>query len=310
MKRPIGVIAASVVCLLWSGFAFLMGLAVMWSAFVPAAPTAPPMPKTFALGVGATILALSALGVVTAIELFRLRPWARMSILIFSGIAAPMCFLTVALGFFIPLPAAAPISETTLRGIVIGLYAVPLLITCWWLAQFTSQTTKAAFMASAQSRPLIVLIIGWGNLIGGIVCIIPVLMGLPAFVLGFVFRGVAAQAFYVLFGALSAHLGWSLLKLQERARVFTLGWFGLIALNSAYVMFSPAARTRMLEMQAQIDAQPTAPELDMMAFLIASSVATLVLLAIGAWLLVRAKPAFVSSAAPTEAPPASTPAAG
>jgi hypothetical protein len=296
------VTAAAVVSLLLSLITLLFGVGFAFAAFVqPVAPSPIGSFKVYMLSLATFTVAFSSLGIATAVGLFRLRPWARISILIFSGIVAPMCLLTTVLMFFLPLPATPefPGGETTLRAIVTGIYAFPLLITTWWLMQFSTARTKAAFAgdSSGQSRPLIVLIVGWGNLIGGVVCLIPALIGLPAFVLGFIMRGTGAQIFYVVFAAVSAWLGWELLKMRERARVLTLVWFGLFALNSAYASLSPSARARMIEMQNEISRQPAAPELDMNAFLIASMMATLLLLAVGAWLLVRAKPAFVASAA-------------
>jgi hypothetical protein len=304
------VTAAAVVSLLWSIVSLLFGVGFAFAAFVqPATPSPIGSFKVYMLSLAAFTMGLSALGIATAIGLFRLRPWARTSILIFSGIVAPMCLLTTALMFFVPLPPTPefPGGEPTLRAIVIAIYALPLLITTWWLIQFSSATTKAAFASdgAGQSRPLIVLIVGWGNVIGGAACLVPVVIGMPAFALGFVLRDGVARGFYFAFGALSVWLGWELLKMKERARILTLGWFGLVALNTAYATLSPTARARMIEMQNEISRQPAAPELDMNAFLIASMTATLLLLALGAWLLVRAKPSFEAQAA-AAAPPTLT----
>lgn len=300
--------AAAVVSLLSSIVTLLFGVVFAFAAFVQPQPASPIGSfKVYMLSLAAFTIGLSSLGIATAVGLFRLRPWARISILIFSGIVAPLCLLTTALMFFVPLPPTPefPGGESTLRAIVTGIYALPLLITTWWLIQFSTARTKAAFAGDGvgPSRPLIVLIIGWGNLIGGIVCLVPALLGFPAFVLGFILRGTGAQLFYVVFAAVSAWLGWELLKMRERARVLTLAWFGLFALNSAYASLSPAARARMIEMQNEISRQPAAPELDMNAFLIASMTATLLLLALGAWLLVRAKPSFEGWAAPAAQTP-------
>jgi hypothetical protein len=312
VNRPGGVTAAAVVSLLWSLVTLLVGVGFSFAAFAqPTAPAPIGSFKVYMLSLAAFTVGLSALGIATSIGLFRLRPWARISILIFSGIVAPICLLTTALMFFMPLPATPgfPGGEPALRAIVAGIYGLPLLITTWWLIQFSTARTKAAFAGDSvgPSRPLIVMIVGWGNLIGGVACIIPVLMGLPAFALGFILRDTVARLFYFVFGALSAWLGWELLKMKERARVLTLAWFGLIALNSMYATLSPTARARMIELQTEISRQPAAPELDMNAFLIASMTATLLLLALGAWLLVRAKPAFESSAESSAAPAAPAP---
>lgn len=302
--------AAALISLLWSLISLLFGVGFAFAAFVtPATPSPIGNYMTYMLTFAGFTIGLSALGIATSIGLFRLREWARLSILIFSGIVAPLCLLVTALMFLVPLPPTPelPGGEAALRGIVIGMYGVPLLITTWWLIMFSRAGTKAAFTgdSAGQARPLIVLIVGWGNLIGGAACLIPVVMGLPAFVLGFVLRDALARTFYFAFGALSAWLGWELLRMKERARVLTLVWFGLIALNSAYATLSPTARARMIEVQREIEGTPSAPELDMNAFLIASMVSTVLLLAVGAWLLVRAKPSFAAgSPPPAPLPPA------
>jgi hypothetical protein len=310
VNRPGGVTAAAVVSLLCSLLTLLFGVGFAFAAFVqPATPSPIGSYTVYMLSLAAFTLGFSGLGIATSVGLFRLRPWARISMLIFSGIVAPLCLLTTALLFFMPLPAPPgfPGGEPALRAIVSGIYALPLAITTWWLIQFSTARTKAAFAADSAvpSRPLIVLIVGWGNLIGGVACRVPVLMGLPAFAMGLILRDTVARLFYFVFGVLSAYLGWELLKMRERARVLTLVWFGLIALNSMYATLSPTARARMLELQTEIANRPApTPELDMNAFLIASMVATLVLLAVGAWLLMRAKPAFEAPAA--AAPPPAT----
>ena len=310
MNRSGGVTAAAVVSLLWSVVTLLFGAGFMFAAFAPTAAATAQMPNfaAYMLTLGAFMVVLSGLGIATAIGLLRLKPWARTSILIFSGFAAPICFLTTAVAAFVPLgdTPGVPTDAGIVRALVIGIYALPLLITVWWLVLFTRPSVRAAFSggADAPTRPLIVPIIGWGNLVGGLACLVPAVMGMPAFAMGFILRGVAAQVFYLVFGVLSAWLGWSLLKMQERARVLTIGWLGLIGLNSLYATLSPRARASMLEIQNEIgNNRPAAPELDMTAFLIASTVATILLIAAGAWLLMRAKPAFEP---PAPAPPAPT----
>src|SRR5579859_2412818 len=102
MKRPFGVIASAIFTLLGSLLMFalfaLMGVATLVSKDMP--PEAKlGLPLALALFGG-----LGAWGITTAIGLFRLRNWARISIIVFSVFLALTGIVTGPVVLFIPPP--------------------------------------------------------------------------------------------------------------------------------------------------------------------------------------------------------------
>ncbi|HUQ98755.1 MAG TPA: hypothetical protein VM166_04815, partial [Gemmatimonadaceae bacterium] len=85
MKRPWGVTAAAVVAILGAIFAFLFAAAGVAgpSLAPPPSQQAGADPHLIYLG-AAFFVAIGAALIATAVGLFRLRPWARISILAFA----------------------------------------------------------------------------------------------------------------------------------------------------------------------------------------------------------------------------------
>jgi hypothetical protein len=122
---------------------------------------------------------------------------------------------------------------------------------------------------------------------------------MPALIAGAILKGWSARLVYFAYAAIGIYLGWGLLKLQERARVLAIGWFGLAFLHSVYAVVSPTARARMREMEGAMGGSATqqSPEVAMAAgdttgLTVAILVSTLLLIVVGVWFLVRNKSAF------------------
>jgi len=302
MTRPGGVTASAVVSLIGSAFTLVMaGLLVSAVFLTKTQVPQEPQVRGFAIGAAVVAAALSGLGIWTAIGLFRLKGWARISILVFAGIMAAMSLLSGLVLTFAPIPAPPelpPGTAATMRWVLVAVYAVPFLIGVWWLVLFNQQTTKDAFAGQSgpwhSTRPLSVSIIGWMNLIGGIVSLGSALTGMPAFLAGVVLQGWSARLVYLGFGAIAAYLGWGLLKLHERARLLTLGWFALGAAHAAYMALSPNARARMREFETTLrpDRLPQQSGFDGTTFTMVMMMFSLVLAAVAVWFLQRNKPAF------------------
>ena len=145
-----------------------------------------------------------------------------------------------------------------------AMFGIPLAIAVWWLIQFNTQSTKAAFASPiaepASPRPLSITIIGWACIAGGATCLFPLLMRSPAFLFGAIFNGWIAGVIYALFGALSLYIGKGLLDLRERARILAIAWFGLSFVHLAVVTLVPSLRQRMLEFPTNDGAQSAKPD--------------------------------------------------
>jgi len=285
------------------GFAALL----MAGPYLAPQPAQPPLPVNLsrvAFTMGLVCVALAALGIATAIGLLRMRAWARVSMLVFAvimGVTSLVAGVATAVMPLPPTPNAPAGVASTIRWVIAGVYAVPLLIAVWWLVLFNKPSTRDAFARVAppgegSSRPLSISIIGWWYLVSGVLCVIPAAVRLPGAIGTVVITGWGATAFYVIFGALNAALGWGVLKLQERARVLMIAWLALSAVYSAYVAIAPGPRQRMRELRQsfQVEGAPPPASFDSPTFIAFMMLVGVALVVLAIWFLVRNKPAFHS----------------
>jgi hypothetical protein len=299
MSRPVGVTASAVVAILGSIITLLFAAMMAVSPTVATAQPQPPYMTQIAIAAAAIAVALAGLGVWTAIGIFRLRSWARTSILIFAGFLGAWSALTLLITMVMPMPAdltAGP--GRAVRAFMALAFGIPLAIAVWWLVQFNTQSTKAAFAAPvtevASPRPLSISIIGWTGIVGGVGCLLWVPIRLPAFLFGATFTGWTAGIIYGLFGALSLYIGKGLLDLRERARLLAIGWFVFGFIHMCVVTLVPSVRQRMFEMQRTLAPNQQYPtQLNqgmMMYFSVAFGV---ILAAVAIYFLHRNRAAFV-----------------
>lgn len=314
MNRPAGVIASAIICFIGSAFTLLMALMF---AVVMSTPQAIADPQVTEMR-GAIYLLIvlmgvaAGLGIATGVGLLRMRGWARMSAMVFGGLLTFFCglgLLAVALIPFDQLAARPSVMRPgIMRTVLMTTYAVPFAIGVWWLVMFNRRGVKSAFEGDADAvpprRPWTISIIGWFNIVGGVLVLMTAISGMPAAVLGHVVTGWGATLFYVFTGGVHTYLGWHLLKLDPHARILTIWWFVITILHAAYMAFMPGAMERMREFQltymAEQGAEP--PPFDMTMFTVIVMVVTMVVLAAAIWPLVKHKAAFESVNAPEDRP--------
>lgn len=259
----------------------------------------PPYTAQIAIASGVIAAAFAIFGIWTSIGLFRLRAWARTAILVFAGFVAVGSIFSLLVTMAVPMPA--DISAGTVQGfhrIMLLMFGLPFAISVWWLIQFNTQSTKAAFAAPAAGAasliPLSILIIAWSSIIGGLFCLFPILARLPAFLFAFEFNGWTAGLIYAVFGALSLYIGKGLLDLKERARVLAIAWFAFSFVHAAAVTLVPSLRQRMFESQRVLTQGQAVPIPFNYGLMVATMLgfATIVA-AVSIWFLIRNRPAFV-----------------
>jgi hypothetical protein len=189
----------------------------------------------------------------TAVDLFRMRRWARHSILVLGGLeflfCALLCGVMILVGFKpppVPEGAASPVS---LQAVFIGMaafYGVLSLIGAWWLVYFNLAPVRTAFagtgQAAMETEPAAslgvaaqapagtpawrIVIIVWACLMLVSVLYLPVVlfMHLPLFMFGVVFRGTAAAALMLAVVAVQLYLGAGLLRKWKAAWYVALAW--------------------------------------------------------------------------------------
>lgn len=253
MSRPVGVTVSAIVALLGSIIAALLAAFMAASPFIAMLQPQPPNSAQFAFASAAMFSVLAVVGIWTSIGLFGLRSWARIAILVFASFLAVGSLFSLLMTPFLPKsPNYSPDTEHVVRLMMVAAFGIPLAIAVWWLIQFNTQSTKAAFASSkaepASPRPLSITVIAWACIVGGATCLFPLLFRSPAFLFGAVFNGWSAALIYVILGAVQLYIGKGLLDLQERARSLAIAWFGLSFVHGSIVMLVPSIRQRMLEL--------------------------------------------------------------
>ncbi len=162
MNRSIGVTFIGVLSLI--GSVLMLGMAVMMVAiavFSPRTDTNIPPGVFLILMVVCSIFyaMLAAWGISTSIGLFRLKNWARISIIIFSVLLTLMSTISGLMALTIPLPptAGTPVDPNAMLifRMVMGIFwAVQMGIGIWWLVFFTRAKVKAQFVPPALPKTL------------------------------------------------------------------------------------------------------------------------------------------------------------
>src|SRR5450759_57572 len=303
MSRPVGVTASAIVAILGSIFALLVAAVLVASPHIAPPQSQPPNSAQVVIAGAAMFAALAGIGIWTSVGLFRLRPWARTAILVIAGFLAAGSIFSLVISMAVPMPPEITAStEHIVRRTMAAMFGIPLAIAVWWLIQFNTPSTKAAFASPiagpASPRPLSITIIAWASIVGVAPCLFAILTRTPAFLFGAIFNGWIAGVIYAFFGALSLYIGKGLLDLRERARVLAIGWFGFGFVHLSLVTLVPSLRQRMPELQRAVVhnqpnpiAFPIAFDQGMLMNVIFAFSAIVAASAI--WFLIRNRAAFV-----------------
>jgi hypothetical protein len=298
MNRPVGVTLSAIVAIIGSIFALLVATATVASLFVEG-PAAQPLNSTPVIIAGMSLLALAAvLGICTGVGLFRLRAWARISILVFAAFFGAGCIFALVGTLAVPLPpgtSAGTVQE--FRRTMAIVFGVLIAIDVWWLIQFNTRSTRAAFatpMAElASRRPMSITIIAWASIAGGATTLIAIFARSPLFLFGAILHDWAAGVIYAVFAALSLYIGKGLLDLREEARILGIGWYAFSFVQTAVVAFVPSLMQRMLTMQqsmAPVETQMSIADLGMLPSVMFGF--GMIMAAAAIWFLIRDRGAF------------------
>ncbi len=175
MKRPVGVVVSAALLLLGSLFQVFMAFGMALSGALlpmqtaagtlsgasPAAPIPAWMPA-YMYVLSGFCLALAAWGIITVIGLFRLRNWARYSVLVIGGgialIGLFSALITLLLVFIpIPLPPSSdPSQDPSIQMFMRIVFAVIALgygvvggIGVYWLVYFNRKKVRTVFAGAA-----------------------------------------------------------------------------------------------------------------------------------------------------------------
>ena len=299
MSRPVGITASAIVAILGSIFALLMAVMMVASLFIQTTQPHPPNSAQFVIASAALFVATAGIGIWTSVGLFRLRSWARTSILVFGGFLAACSAFSLLITMAVPIPRQYSAgTEHIFRLVMAVMFGIPLAIGVWWLIQFNTQSTKAAFASpiaeAPPRRPISITVIAWALIAGTASCLFLIPTRMPVFLFGAIFNGWIAGVIYALFAALSLYIGKGLLDLRERARVLAIGWFGFSLVHLSLVTLVPPLRQRMFELQRGLEQnQPNPIPFDQGMFTNVMLAFTAILVGGAIWFLVRDRAAFV-----------------
>jgi hypothetical protein len=280
MSRPVAVTASGVVAIVGSLCALGFGVLALGSLFITPPAAGPSNSVGAVLSGVALFLVLGGMGIWTSIGLFRLRPWARTSILIFAGLLAATSLFALAITMLAPLPPTVSSGEREAFRLFMGVvFGVLLLIGIWWLVQFNSPSTAAAFSRPttgvATQRPMTATVVAVLMILGAVAFLFPLFGRAPIFLLGQLVTGWAATTIYILLIAVSLYIAKGLLDLRERARLLGIAWFALWFLHAFLITLVPTLRQRLMARMTLPPAEapiPFAPALLMDASLVAVTI--------------------------------------
>jgi len=280
VKRPFGVTFSAILLLLGSLLqllmAFLMALSGALSGKIPSsglpgAPAPPPMPNwmpAVMYVLCAFFVALAAWGILTSVGLFRLRRWARYSVLIIGGGLALIGLVSLLSTLMMlavppPMPASvdayqAPMVQTMTKfifAIVAFLYGIVCAVGISWLVYFNLKRVREVFAgapgeAAESRRPLLISVLAVLSMIGAGCCLLAAFIPFPAAILGWILYGWGKVALYLVFAGVEAAVGIGLWRLEEWGRRLALGAMALGLANSVVYLARPSL---MLQYSAEVN---------------------------------------------------------
>ena len=291
MKRSIGVTVIAVLSLLGSLFTLLMGGLMIALPFFSAAPSSKDSPftpqffKVMMFGAALMYILPAAWGIATSIGLFKLKEWARISIIVFSVLLTLMSVFGGLMFLVLPMPptpnqptdlhiaTAVRVFMATFTGALVG-------IGVWWLVFFTRPKVKEQFVPpqplaggapvgvtgsmpgfSAQvnappipRRPLSLTVIACLLLAGCLFMPMGLWLRLPGILLTWVLTGWPATLYYAVMIVVQLYVGIGLLRLKPVARTVGVAYYAFFFVNMAVFYLAPGGRSRMVEMMQKSQA--------------------------------------------------------
>ena len=307
MPRTWSITLSAGLLLLGSLFILLMGTAFLGVALGFPRERSMPGIEYFLYLLPLVMLGLTVWGITTAIELFRLQPWSRVSALIIGGLlaffgltSAPFAFL---LPHFLPTEGVPP----TMRSAFVGVgffYAGVGLLGGWWVYLFTRRPVMERFVApepapvSGPARPLSITVIAWYLLVAGVLFPVVLLMDAPAALLTVVVTGWKATLINGLYAVVLVSLGIGLLRGIPWSRTAGVCYFVFTVVHMGVFTFFPGREERWAALMSSQPAESQAMMAwmqDAFAWALLPGVALTAGIAI--WFLVTRKEAFLTYAA-------------
>src|SRR5580692_10895787 len=325
MKRPAGVTISAVLVFIGSGVALLSAvLMILAFAVMPASESTPAFTRGAGLIMSVFMLGLAAWGIATGVNLLHLREWARISMIVFSGLLLVMAVPGLIMMIVMPLPTPPvpavpngeriPPLEHLMTAVRIGMavfYALLALLGGWWAYFFNSRPSKEQFRNSgapgpawmpavlaptelpgATKRPVSITIIAYLALVGA--CMFPILniLHMPLTFLGFFFSGGKAALIVIGYMSVQLLMAYGLLQLEKWGRNLAIYYFNFAIFNSIISVILPGAQARYVEAMTAMQGSLGLPPSPFQFPIWFSLVFSLPMIAIQLWFVVTRRQAF------------------
>jgi len=264
-KKPTASVTAAGVVAIIGSVLILLGttLVVLVLFLMPESPTGPQVPamaRNLTAGGTAFFAGLAIFGIFSGVGVLRLEKWARISVLVWSGITVMLCGCIIVFVAVMPFPTApnALANEdvtAVVRTVTALFYGIPTGIAVWWLSLFNRKEIVAQFVAagigssvdasgfpveltSRPSLPLPITALAVFLMLSSLSVFFLFFVRMPVVLLGHALRGPAGQALFAASCLVSTAAGIGLLYRKGWSFPVTLGlqvfWFlsGLVTLLS------------------------------------------------------------------------------
>jgi len=223
----------------------------------------------------AVFVAVAVWEILTAVGLFRVRRWARYSVLIIGGILAVFSLISLLLTLAMllaPLPGAAGMNASGVHSaqaatrVFFGVIALIHLVRCaigvFWLVYFNKKRVRDIFaglpgQAPESPRPLLISILAVFTLIGAVSCLLAVFIPFPGAFFGLILHGWEKVALYLVYAALLGAAGIGLWRLEEWGRRLAMA---LQALHLAQYVVYIVYPSLILHVTAEINQSMHLPQ--------------------------------------------------
>ena len=264
MNRSTGVTVSAIFVFIGSALVLLFACFMAFAAlFVPSQPAQPPFVRHVLVGLVAVYFAFAIWGIASGVGLLLLKKWARISILVFSGILV-LCTLP-ALVFvpFLPMPQTADSPGEFVLAFKIGMtlfYGVFAAVGGGWLYFFNRQTVKKQFLGpeeasgqegSSSKRPLSITIIGSLLVVTGFLAVpFTLFFRYPMLLMGFLLTGWPAVFSMLSWCVIQGIAGVGLLRLRSWGRTLAICLFSFGLVNVSAIVSLPGATARFVQVNA------------------------------------------------------------
>lgn len=262
MSRPATVVVTTVLLTLGGLLCAAMAALMVLSFAIAPPPETPAAQANPALMRFAMFFVVAFFGLIglwqlgTAFGVWKLKPWGRVSLVVFAGLMVTFQAIGMLTVFFLPMPtdvAGAADFMMAVRVFLFAFYALPVAIGIWWLVYFTRPSVKALFSPDGvvppeSPRPLSIVIMGWLLATTALLWPLAVYWQTPAILLWKVFTGWSAVLINTFWCAVTLYAGVGLLRWRMNAYYTAIALYAIGGVNTLIFWLLPGAAERAREM--------------------------------------------------------------